>query len=63
MQRIVSNWLCVSTVFYKKTKEKKLIFFFLPPAFTSDMSGKKTQPNLNFIFIFFSSSESGRKNL
>ena len=28
MQRFVSNWLCVSTVFYKKTMEKKLIFFF-----------------------------------
>ena len=41
MQRFVSNWLCVSTVFYKKTKEKKLIFFFLPPTFTSDMSGEK----------------------
>ena len=27
MQKFVSNWLCVSTVFYKKTMEKKLIFF------------------------------------
>ena len=42
MQRFVSNWLCVSKVFYKKTMEKKLIFFFfLSPTFTSDMSGKK----------------------
>ena len=40
MQRFVSNWLCVSTVLYKKTMEKKF-FFFLPPTFTSDMSGKK----------------------
>ena len=58
MQRIVSNWLCVSTVFYKKTKEKRLIFFFLPPAFTSDMSEKKNPADLEFYFYFFSSSDS-----
>ena len=42
MQRFVSNWLCVSAVFYKKTMQKKTdLFFLLPPTFTSDMSKKK----------------------
>ena len=50
MQRFVSNWLCVSTVFYKKTMEKN--FFFLPPTFTSDMSKKKIA-DLEFYFYFF----------
>ena len=32
MQRVVSNWLCVSIVFYKKTKGKEVdLFFFLRP--------------------------------
>ena len=52
MQRFVSNWLCVSTVFYKKTMEKKLIFFFLPPTFTSDMC-ENFLANLEFYFYFF----------
>ena len=50
MKRFVSNRLCVSTVFYKKTMEKKLIFFLLPPTFTSDMSEKNSR---TWIFFFF----------
>ena len=44
MQRFVSNWLCVSAVFYKKNygkEDRSFFFFLLPPTFTSDMSGKK----------------------
>ena len=41
MQRFVSNWLCVSTVFFKKNYGKEVDFFFLPPTFTSDMFEKK----------------------
>ena len=66
MQRFVSNWLCVSTVFYKKNYGKKLNLFFLPPTFTSDMSEKKIA-NHEFYFYFFFvlrvGVTSGRKNL
>ena len=50
MQRLVSNWLCVSTVFYKKTMEKKLIFFSSSDLYICYVRKKKL-PTMNFFFV------------
>ena len=59
MQRFVSNWLCVSTVFYKKkTMEKKLIFFFFFLQPLHLICPEKKIADLEFYLFFFSSSDS-----
>ena len=52
MQRFVSNWLCVSTVFYKKNYGKEVdFFFFLRPLHL--ICSKKKIADLEFYFYFF----------
>ena len=54
MQRFISNWLCVSTVFYKKNYGKEVdlfFFFFLRPLHL--ICPNKKIADLEFFLFFF----------